>query len=158
MAGAHPGVLVEHFPIRLAPVELAALEAVAQEAGIPAATLTHTSNVARLATSDQAREVLGRVGLAGRMEAIPAQISGGERQRVAIARAIVHRPALLLCDEPTGNLDQNTANAVLELIVGLHDEGQTVLIITHDPNVAARGERTLMIRDGLMSHGRTDSA
>lgn len=109
------------------------------------------AGVSRRARDVRAREVLDRVGLGHRCDAQPSQLSGGERQRVAIARALVHRPALLLCDEPTGNLDQQTAATVLDLISEIHAEGQTVLIITHDPNVARRGERSLTIRDGVLT-------
>jgi putative ABC transport system ATP-binding protein len=75
-------------------------------------------------------------------------MSGGERQRVAIARALVTRPSLLLCDEPTGNLDSATAATVLDLIADLHSEGMTVAMITHDPVVAARAGRSVTIKDG----------
>jgi putative ABC transport system ATP-binding protein len=75
-------------------------------------------------------------------------MSGGERQRVAIARALVTRPSLLLCDEPTGNLDSATATTVLDLIAGLHRDGMTIAMITHDPAVAARAARAVTIRDG----------
>ncbi|MEU8841602.1 ABC transporter ATP-binding protein [Streptomyces roseus] len=98
-----------------------------------------------------ARETLTRVGLAHRMEALPTALSGGERQRVAIARALAGRPSLLLCDEPTGNLDTATADSIMGLLGELHHAGMTVVVITHDPSVAARGERTLTIRDGVMS-------
>jgi putative ABC transport system ATP-binding protein len=99
----------------------------------------------------RAREALAKVGLAHRADAPPSQLSGGERQRVAIARALVREPALLLCDEPTGNLDTATAEAVLDLISNLHADGHTIVIITHDPSVAARGQRTLAIRDGVVT-------
>ncbi len=102
---------------------------------------------------EKARVVLDRVGLAHRADAPPSELSGGERQRVAIARALVHEPALLLCDEPTGNLDTATAAAVFDLIAGLHDDGHTIVVITHDPHVAARGRRTLTIRDGVLHDG-----
>ncbi|MFJ8858474.1 ABC transporter ATP-binding protein [Streptomyces sp. NPDC102451] len=95
-----------------------------------------------------AREALERVGLGHRVEALPTRLSGGERQRVAIARALVARPSLLLCDEPTGNLDSANAGTVLELLDELHADGMTVLVITHDAGVAARGGRTVAIRDG----------
>lgn len=98
----------------------------------------------------RAEEALGRVGLSHRADSLPTRLSGGERQRVAIARALASRPALLLCDEPTGNLDSDTAASVLDLIGALHRDGMTILMITHDPQVAARAERTITIRDGLV--------
>lgn len=97
-----------------------------------------------------AREALAQVGLASRLNALPATMSGGERQRVAIARALIHRPSLLLCDEPTGNLDSVTAAEILELLDGLNAKGMTILTITHDPLVASRGQRTIAIRDGAL--------
>jgi putative ABC transport system ATP-binding protein len=82
------------------------------------------------------------------MNAQPTTLSGGERQRVAIARALVNRPSLLLCDEPTGNLDSATAATILDLVDDLHAEGITVVVITHDTSVAARGKRVVRLRDG----------
>ncbi|MGW4699812.1 ABC transporter ATP-binding protein [Streptomyces sp. NPDC004285] len=99
----------------------------------------------------RAREALARVGLGHRTDALPTRMSGGERQRVAIARALVARPSLLLCDEPTGNLDTGNAEAVLQLLEALNAEGITIVLITHDPAVAARGRRTVTIRDGVLS-------
>ncbi|MFF1795858.1 ABC transporter ATP-binding protein [Kitasatospora sp. NPDC058263] len=99
---------------------------------------------------ERVREALVRVGLGHRADALPSRLSGGERQRVAIARALVGRPALLLCDEPTGNLDTATALSVLTLLDDLHAQGLTLLLITHDPQVAARGRRTVAIRDGVL--------
>ncbi|MFI5687255.1 ABC transporter ATP-binding protein [Streptomyces sp. NPDC051636] len=98
-----------------------------------------------------AREALQRVGLGHRMDAVPTRLSGGERQRVAIARALVARPSLLLCDEPTGNLDSATAESILQLLDELHADGMTIVVITHDRGVAERGQRTLTIRDGKLS-------
>jgi putative ABC transport system ATP-binding protein len=97
-----------------------------------------------------AADALGRVGLAGRRDALPAHLSGGERQRVAVARALAVEPRLLLCDEPTGNLDSATAESILALVAGLHAEGMTVVVITHDAAVAARADRTIRIRDGAV--------
>ncbi|MFF3214822.1 ABC transporter ATP-binding protein [Streptomyces sp. NPDC002886] len=99
----------------------------------------------------RARHALEQVGLGHRVDSLPTRLSGGERQRVAIARALVTRPSLLLCDEPTGNLDTANADAVLALLERLHGDGMTVLVITHDPLVAARAKRTVTIRDGVLS-------
>lgn len=99
----------------------------------------------------RAEEALDQVGLSSRAHALPSQLSGGERQRVAIARALVTSPALLLCDEPTGNLDSARAQDVLALIERLHGKGLTIMLITHDPAVAERGQRTLHIRDGRVT-------
>jgi len=98
-----------------------------------------------------AEEALQRVGLSHRGHALPTTLSGGERQRVAIARALVGRPRLLLCDEPTGNLDSANAAGVLDLISQLHRDGVTILLITHDPTVAARAGRRIAIHDGQVS-------
>ncbi|MEV8097679.1 ABC transporter ATP-binding protein [Kitasatospora sp. NPDC085879] len=99
----------------------------------------------------EAREALEVVGLGHRLDALPSRLSGGERQRVAIARALVGLPSLLLCDEPTGNLDSATAASVLTLIEQLNADGMTVVLITHDPQVAARAGRTVVIRDGVLT-------
>ncbi|MEL4504945.1 ABC transporter ATP-binding protein [Luteococcus sp. H138] len=99
---------------------------------------------------ERARAMLRRVGLGHRLEANPATLSGGERQRVAIARALFNRPRLLLCDEPTGNLDSTSTASVLELFDDLHSQGQTLLVITHSPDVAARAQRSLRMLDGIV--------
>jgi len=98
-------------------------------------------------------EALKRVGLGHRLHARPTTLSGGERQRVAIARALVGGPSLLLCDEPTGNLDSATSAAVLDLIGELHADGLTVVTITHDLTAAARAQRILHMRDGVLAEG-----
>ena len=91
---------------------------------------------------------LQAVGLAARMDHRPDQLSGGERQRVAIARAMVMRPRLLLADEPTGNLDSRSGQQVLELLDRLHAEGLTLVVVTHDADVARRADRIILMRDG----------
>lgn len=97
---------------------------------------------------ERAEDVLRKVELDHRLDALPATMSGGERQRVAIARALIGQPALLLCDEPTGNLDSATSDTVLALLDQLHDQGVTIMLITHDSSVAERGTRCLTISDG----------
>src|SRR5262245_57061036 len=102
----------------------------------------------------RARQLLERVGLAGRLDHLPAELSGGERQRVAVARALIHRPLLLLADEPTGNLDRKTAQAVGQLLLELHQQEQTVLVVvTHSPELASLFPRRLEMADGARSCG-----
>jgi putative ABC transport system ATP-binding protein len=100
---------------------------------------------------ERAAAALGGVGLGHRTEHRPRALSGGERQRVAIARAIVGEPAIVLADEPTGNLDTRTGAEVLDRLEQLHDEGATIVVITHDPGIAGRLPRCVSIRDGCVT-------
>jgi putative ABC transport system ATP-binding protein len=96
----------------------------------------------------RAREVLARVGLEAHMSRLPSQLSGGEQQRVAIARALVNDPAILLADEPTGNLDTGNAEGIIALLRELADTGKTIVLITHEANHARAAHRTILMRDG----------
>ncbi|MBI4787361.1 MAG: ABC transporter ATP-binding protein [Chloroflexi bacterium] len=106
---------------------------------------------ARRTRRDRARQLLERVGLAERMDHRPAELSGGESQRVAIARALMNDPPLILADEPTGNLDSANGQLIMELLQELHREGRTVMMVTHDAEIARRNaDRILNIRDGVL--------
>jgi putative ABC transport system ATP-binding protein len=115
-------------------------------------TLSAQQNVeAALVPHARAIELLERVGLGDRLGHLPSQLSGGEQQRVAIARALANRPQVLLADEPTGNLDSATGKEIVALLRTLVEEGIAVVLVTHDPGVAAAGDRVLVMRDGRMT-------
>jgi len=100
---------------------------------------------------ERARELLGAVGLSKRLTHLPAQLSGGESQRVAIARALVNKPRIIIADEPTGNLDENTGEEVMELLLTLcKDEGSTLSLVTHNPNFAKMTDRQVLINHGKL--------
>lgn len=106
------------------------------------------ANVGRKERRRRATEALERVGLSGRTKHKPTELSGGQMQRVAIARALINEPSLLLADEPTGNLDSVSTEAIMEVFEELHASGVTVMVVTHEAEIAARGGRTVEIRDG----------
>jgi len=99
---------------------------------------------------ERAKAVLDLVGLSDRMGHRPAELSGGQRQRVAIARALVTEPSILLADEPTGNLDSRTSEEIMRMFEKLHDEGQTILLVTHEADIAAHARRRITLRDGVI--------
>jgi putative ABC transport system ATP-binding protein len=98
----------------------------------------------------KARETLSKVGLESRMNHQPSELSGGQQQRVAIARALVNNPSILFADEPTGNLDSQTGHDVMQLFHNLHQQGQTIILITHENEIAAEAQRVIYIKDGLI--------
>ena len=98
----------------------------------------------------RAKEVLTQVGLADRMKHKPNELSGGQRQRVAIARALVNRPSIILADEPTGNLDSKTSNEIMKLFDDIHKLGNTVILVTHEEEIAAYAHRIIRLRDGMI--------
>ena len=107
---------------------------------------------------ERTEEVLKLVGLGDKMDHYPGQLSGGQQQRVAIARAIANRPSILLADEPTGALDQRTGAQVMELFENLHEEGNTIIMITHDAKIASHASRIVKILDGCISEGAVEDA
>jgi putative ABC transport system ATP-binding protein len=111
------------------------------------------AGVGRAERRERAVEALRKVGLAERAKALPSQLSGGQRQRVAIARALVNDPSIVLADEPTGNLDSKTGQEILGLFGELHDQGHTVILVTHDPTVASKASKIIRIVDGRVANG-----
>jgi len=106
------------------------------------------SGIKRKERAERARSALEIVGLADRMLHRPSELSGGQRQRVAVARAIVTGPSILLADEPTGNLDSNTGNEIMKLFDSLHENGNTLIIVTHEQHVAEHAQRVVRLSDG----------
>jgi putative ABC transport system ATP-binding protein len=106
----------------------------------------------------RAREALERVQLGGRVDHRPNELSGGQRQRVAIARALVNNPSILLADEPTGNLDSATSEEIMRVFESLADQGQTVIMVTHEPDIAAHARRIIVLRDGMVHSDERRSA
>ena len=100
--------------------------------------------------SERASEVLTDVGLADRMDHKPNQLSGGQRQRVAVGRALVNKPSIILADEPTGNLDSKTSLEIMELFDEIHANGNTVIMVTHEEDVAAHAKRIIRLTDGMI--------
>jgi putative ABC transport system ATP-binding protein len=98
----------------------------------------------------RAKEVLEQVGLGDRMEHKPNELSGGQRQRVAVARALVNSPSIILADEPTGNLDSKTSVEIMQLFSDIHKSGNTVILVTHEPDIAKNAERIVLLRDGMI--------
>jgi putative ABC transport system ATP-binding protein len=101
---------------------------------------------------NEAMAALERVGLGGRAKHLPSQLSGGEQQRVCIARALINYPMLILADEPTGNLDEANESIVIEILKSLHDEGSTIIVVTHDPEVAEDAQRTIVLEHGKIAN------
>jgi putative ABC transport system ATP-binding protein len=128
---------------------------------LPRATALHNVELPLVYAGVRARErrerasaALARVGLEDRMDHRPNELSGGQRQRVAIARALVNSPSILLADEPTGNLDSVTSEEIMRVFGDLHAAGQTVIMVTHEPDIAAHAERVVVLRDGRVESDR----
>jgi putative ABC transport system ATP-binding protein len=128
---------------------------------LPRATALHNVELPLVYAGVRARErreraaaALARVGLEHRMSHRPNELSGGQRQRVAIARALVNAPSILLADEPTGNLDSVTSEEIMRVFADLHAAGQTVIMVTHEPEIAAHAERVVVLRDGRVESDR----
>ncbi len=128
---------------------------------LPRATSLHNVELPLVYAGVSARErrarasaALSRVGLGDRMDHRPNELSGGQRQRVAIARALVNEPSILLADEPTGNLDSTTSEEIMQVFSELHRQGQTIIMVTHEADIAAHAERTVVLRDGKVESDR----
>ena len=138
--GRHIGFIFQGFNLIGAQSVLENLEVPLYYQGVPADE-----------RREKAIQVARRVGLEGRLQHLPAELSGGEQQRVAIARSLINDPMLLLADEPTGNLDSKTGKLILDILDEVNESGMTILMVTHDPNVAKRCRRVLEMSDGLIA-------
>ncbi|MGM3175143.1 ABC transporter ATP-binding protein [Dickeya lacustris] len=118
---------------------------IAENVALP---LTYRNDLSRAEQKERVIQALEKVNMSHRVRHYPSQLSGGQQQRVAVARAIVGRPSLLLADEPTGNLDSANAEAVMNILDELHQDGATICIVTHDPRSAMRAQRTIVLSDG----------
>lgn len=116
------------------------------------------SNLSSRERRDRALDTLERMGLAGKADRLPSQLSGGEQARVAIARAVVNEPPIVLADEPTGNLDSATGQTVMEMLARLNESGHSVIVVTHDESVAAEATRIIRLRDGRVIGEVDDSS
>ena len=132
---------------------------------LPRATALHNvelpliyAGIKRRERVERAKQTLSLVGLGDRMSHRPAELSGGQRQRVAIARALVTEPSILLADEPTGNLDSKTSEEIMRLLEKLHEEGQTIVLVTHEPDIAAHARRRITLRDGVIERDEAQHA
>lgn len=115
------------------------------------------AGISKEAREERAREVLRQVDLGNRMDHKPNELSGGQRQRVAIARALVNRPSIILADEPTGNLDSKTSTEIMSLFREIHDAGNTIIIVTHEEDIAQHAHRVVRLRDGLVESDRSNN-
>ncbi len=115
------------------------------------------AGVSRTERLDRAAEVLDRVGLTSRMKYKPNELSGGQRQRVAVARALVNRPSILLADEPTGNLDSKTSIDIMNLFADIHTQGNTIVLVTHEEEIARYAHRIVRLRDGSIESDRREN-
>ncbi len=109
------------------------------------------AGVSRREREEKSRKVLASVGLSDRADHQPNELSGGQRQRVAIARALVNDPHIIMADEPTGNLDTKSTKEIMEIFEGLHESGRTIILVTHEPEIAACASRQLLVRDGRIT-------